>query len=292
MDWLDLPAKFVQQAHAYWRYTGDQGFAADVYPAATKAMDHLLGLDFDGDGIPDATGFCTTYDDIVMEGAAIYVAAFTVGACEAMADFATALDTSDVAARRRPPPPAPGRPPKTRCGCRARATTGSIRPALRAPRCSPMRCAASATAARDGLPDVLDRSRHGLAPGPGVPPQRRRLRRRAVRAVNTVDPAGGPAPGRQARAVWPGGSFFIAAVMHAVGLGRGRDDLVAAGLTTGFGVYRTTYADDRTAFWFDTPARWDPGFPFHYGDTQYQRARGAWELLVAVKDPFPSGWAP
>ena len=25
---------------------------------------------------------------------------------------------------------------------------------------------------------------------------------------------------------------------------------------------------------------------------QYQRCRAAWELLVAVKDPFPAGWKP
>ena len=38
VDWLDLPAKFVQQAHAYWTYTGDDTFGAEVYPALARTM--------------------------------------------------------------------------------------------------------------------------------------------------------------------------------------------------------------------------------------------------------------
>jgi hypothetical protein len=61
-------------------------------------------------------------------------------------------------------------------------------------------------------------------------------------------------------------------------------------------VYRTTSDDDSTAFWFDTPALWipsdSPGIPVQYRAAGYQRCRAAWELLVAVKDPFPVGWKP
>jgi hypothetical protein len=84
--------------------------------------------------------------------------------------------------------------------------------------------------------------------------------------------------------------------MHAVGEATGRSDLVANALTTGYGVYRTTYDDDRTAFWFDTPALWIPTGnleePVVYRAAGYQRCRGAWELLVAIKAPFPPGWNP
>jgi len=292
VDWLDLPAKFVQQAHAYWRYTGDQAFATEVYPAATKTMDHLLGLDLDGDGIPDAQGLCTTYDDIVMEGAAIYVATLTIGACEAMADFAASLDTPEVVAHWKA---AAAHARTTAEGALWVAGEGYYRLDSAGPSGSALLADAlcgQRYAARDGLPDALDASRMASHLSQAFRRNVMAFSDGQFGAVNAVEPSGSPAAGRQARAVWPGGTYFVAALMHAVGLAVGQGDLVAAGLTTGFGVYRTTYADDRTAFWFDTPARWDPGFPLHYGDVQYQRARGAWELLVAVKDPFPSGWAP
>ena len=69
---------------------------------------------------------------------------------------------------------------------------------------------------------------------------------------------GRPIDTAQGKAVWPGGTYFTAALMHTVGVATGRSDLVADALTTGYGVYRTTYDDDRTAFWFDTPALWIP----------------------------------
>jgi hypothetical protein len=111
-------------------------------------------------------------------------------------------------------------------------------------------------------------------------------------AVNAVDGESRPIGTIQGAAVWPGGTYFTAAVMHAVGESEGRGDLVAGALTTGYGVYRLTYEDDRGAFWFDTLALWIPEQPVRYRGPQYMRSRAAWELLVAVKDPFPPGWAP
>jgi hypothetical protein len=35
-----------------------------------------------------------------------------------------------------------------------------------------------------------------------------------------------------------------------------------------------------------------PAVPVGYRAAQYQRNRAAWELLVALKDPFPPGWSP
>ena len=292
VDWLDLPSKFVQQAHAYWTYTGDDTFGAEVYPALARTMTHLSSLDLDGDGIPDAHGFCTTYDAVPMVGAASYVAALFIGACEAMADFARVFDTEDASSRW-----------SVAAGA-ARATVesalwsdsggyyqlddgGPFSVALLADALCGVRYAA-----RDKLPDVLDMGRvasHlsrafalnvlGVADG-------------QMGASNMVQPSGEPMTIPQGRAVWPGGTYFTASLMQAVGQAAGRADLVAAALTTGYGVYRTTYEDDRTAFWFDTPALWLPEFPTPFRAAAYQRCRAAWELLAAVKDPFPPGWTP
>jgi non-lysosomal glucosylceramidase len=292
VDWLDLPAKFVQQAHAYWTYTGDDGFGAEVYPALHRTMTHLLTHDLDGDGVPDARGLCSTYDAIDMVGVASYIATLFIGACEAMADLAVVFDTPDAQTRW------------TNAAAQARATAEAAlwmdtEGYYRLDTAGPLSTALLADAlcgqryaARDGLPDVLDSQRMAshLA-------QVYRLNVQGVAdaqmgATNVVSPTGAPVDAPQGRAVWPGGSYFTAALMHAVGKANGRPDLVSAALTTGYGVYRTTYEDDRTAFWFDTPALWFPENPTPYRAAAYQRCRAAWELLVAIKDPFPAGWSP
>ena len=223
VDWLDLPAKFVQQAHAYWTYTGDDTFGAEVYPALVRTMTHLLSRDVDGDGIPDARGWCTTYDAIEMDGVASYVAAFFIGACDAMADFAVVFDTDaaqTTMVRRRRHRRAPR--PKPCCGTRAAGTTGSTPTAPSARHCSPTRCAASATARGTGLPDVLDRHRMASHLSQVYRLQRAGVADAQMGATNAVDPAGRPIDTPQGKAVWPGGTYFTAALMHAVGVSTGR----------------------------------------------------------------------
>jgi non-lysosomal glucosylceramidase len=292
VDWLDLPAKFVQQAHACWTYSGDDAFGADVYPAVRRTMTHLLGRDLDGDGIPDAKGFCTTYDAIEMVGAASYVATLFIGACEAMADFATVFDTAEVHRRW------------SDAATKARSTAESTlwmqsEGYYRLDTAGPFSTALLADAlcgqrysARDGLPNVLDPHRMASHLARAYQLNVLGIAGGQMGATNAVSPSGDPIDTPQGRAVWPGGSYFTAALMHSVGTATGRADLKAAALTTGYGVHRTTYEDDRTAFWFDTPALWFPAYPTAYRGAAYQRCRAAWELLVAIKDPFPAGWSP
>ncbi len=295
VDWLDLPSKFVQQAHAYWAYTGDDTFGAEVYPALVRTMTHLLSLDLDGDGIPDAKGFCTTYDAIEMEGAASYVAALFIGACDALADFATSFDTAAVQGQW------------TAAASKARASAeatlwsdsdGYYRLDSRGPYSAALLADAlcgQRYVARDGLPDVLDPTRMASHLSQAYRLNVLGVADAQMGASNAVAPSGQAIDTVQGRAVWPGGTYFTASLMHTVGTAAGRNDLVANALTTGYGVYRTTYDDDNTAFWFDTPALWVPGNlgdPVQYRAASYQRCRAAWELLVAIKDPFPVGWKP
>jgi non-lysosomal glucosylceramidase len=296
VDWLDLPSKFVQQAHAYWTYTGDDTFGSEVYPALVRTMTHLLSHDADGDGVPDALGWCTTYDAIDMDGVASYVAALFIGACEALADFAVVFDSdaaqaqwSAAAARARATVEATLW--DERGGYYRLDTAGPFGSALLADALCGQRYGA-----RDGLPDVLDPQRMASHLGRVFELNVAGVAGAQMGAVNAMDLSGQPIDTDQGKAVWPGGTYFTASLMHAVGVATGRSDLVANALTTGYGVYRTTYDDDRTAFWFDTPALWipqtDPDAPVEYRAAAYQRCRAAWELLVAVKDPFPVGWKP
>ncbi|MHB8437682.1 MAG: GH116 family glycosyl hydrolase [Acidimicrobiales bacterium] len=293
VDWLDLPPKFVQQAHAFWRYTGDDAFAAALYPALQKTMGHLLSLDADGDGIPDATGYCTTYDAIEMYGASIYVAGLTVGACEAMADLAASFDSegaraqwASAAARARTAAES-ALWTEEHGGYYRFDTAGPFSDTLMADALCGQRYASVY-----GLADIFDRDRmarhltlvveRSLAATPSG----------AAGARNLVRLVTAPPLPFQGRSVWPGGSYFTAAVMHQIGSAAGRPDLVRAALTLGQGVYRTTYLDEDGAFWFDTPALWQTGPALRYRSPSYQRSRAAWELLCAVKDPFPPGWSP
>jgi len=296
VDWLDLPSKFVQQAHAYWHYTGDDTFGSEVYPALVRTMTHLLSLDVDGDGIPDAHGLCTTYDAITMMGAATYVATHFISACQALADFASVFDTNEAYGQWTAAAAQARSSAETRLWVQSDGfyrldSGGPFSAALLADALCGQRYAA-----RDGLPDVLDLDRMASHLAQAYQLNVLGVAQGQMGATNAVDPTGVPIDAEQGRAVWPGGTYFTAALMHAVGQAAGRPDLVANALTTGYGVYRTTYDDDRTAFWFDTPALWIPTGdveePVQYRAAGYQRCRGAWELLVAIKAPFPAGWKP
>jgi uncharacterized protein (DUF608 family) len=220
------------------------------------------------------------------------VAALTIGACDAMADFGSVFDTTDAQARW------------SDAAAKARATAEATLWSesdgyYRLDNGGPFSTAVLADAlcgqrysARDGLPDVLDRQRMASHLSEVYRLNVEGVANAQMGAANAVYPSGDPVDTLQGKAVWPGGSYFTAALMHAVGQAAGRPDLVADALTTGFGVYRTTYEDDSTAFWFDTPALWIPGNPVQYRGAAYQRCRAAWELLVAIKAPFPPGWSP
>jgi len=293
VDWLDIPAKFVQQVHAYWTYTGDDQFAAEVYPAAKRAMSHLLARDLDGDGIPDATGFCTTYDDIEFSGATTYVGALTIGACEAMADLAGKFDSAAAVQQWKSAASLAQASAESllwseQGGYYLLGSAGPTGPALMADALCGARLAQS-----HGLPDVLDVGR--MAKHLALVYEKNVLSLSSGRygAVNAVGVSGAAPASFQARAVWPGGTYFTAALMYSVGRASGRNDLLESALDTANGVYRTTYADDDSAFWFDTPAEWLPEpSVLRYRAAQYQRCRAAWELMISIHDPFPPGWSP
>ncbi len=312
-NWLDLPPKFVQQAYAYWTYTGDDEFAEQIYPAVIRTMEHLLSLDTNGDGIPDPPEnrlhpdktFCNTYDNVPMQGAAIYIAGLTIGALEATRAFAQVFGTVADNAKWRS------------AADKARASTesvlwsetdgyyhldqkgyyaaGNYAPALMTDALCGQRYVQTAgpLTGVGTLPDILDRDRmiqhltkvyekNVVANGNGQ-----------WGAVNASGYTFTP-PSVQVQATWPGASYFTAAIMYTLGKQTRSQELMSAALATGFGAYRTTYEEETAAFWFDTPAIWTAPIqsptqliPLAYRGPSYQRNRAAWELLVAVKEPLP-----
>ena len=286
MHWKDLPSRFVQQAHAYWKYTGDNHFLREIYPAAKKTMAYLATFDRNGNGLPESNGADTSYDALSLRGESTYVSGLYIGALEAMNEMALALgesrDSEHFASRAG----------KARILAEALLwvenggyykldVNGGLSRALMADALNGQRYAEVT-----GLPDVLDRermARHlwkvylwnvlGFEGG-------------HYGAVNVVGEDGGKVHNLMGRGVWPGGSYYIAAVMYHAGKVTGRPELIEAALKTARGAYQCTYQDEDIAFWFDTPAIWYPGHPTQFRSQQNMRPRAVWELLLEIKDPF------
>ncbi|MFN2526962.1 MAG: GH116 family glycosyl hydrolase [Actinomycetota bacterium] len=285
IDWKDLPARFVQQAHAYWRYTGDNRFLERVYPAAKKTMAHLATADTDGDGLPETEGSETTYDGIEMRAASTLVAGLYIGALEAMADMAKEVQPRDAERYTRQERRARRSAEEllwvSQSGHYAFDSTAEGRGALMTDALNGQRYAEVT-----GLPPVLNQDRMARHLG--------RVYRRAVLpfggghigAVNIVGPDRRPPDVKQGQEVWTGTSYFTAALMYRAGERTGRPWLKRAALALARGIYEITYENSATAYWFDTPEGWRYDDITRFRAQQYQRPRAVWELLLEIDDPF------
>jgi non-lysosomal glucosylceramidase len=286
MYWKDLPSRFVQQAHAYWKYTGDFDFLREVYPATERTLAYLATMDRNGNGLPESNGADTSYDALAMAGESTYVSGLYIGALEAMSDMASALGEQEDA----------GYYAALAASARAEAerllwveeggyyrldTAGRFSMALMADALNGQRYAEVT-----GLPDVLDRSRMASHLWKVYQENVLDFENGRYGAVNVVGENGGNIPNLMARGVWPGGSYYTAAVMYRAGKVLDRPELIESALTTAKGAYQCTYLDETMAFWFDTPAIWYPHQPTSYRAQQNMRPRAVWELLLEIKDPF------
>lgn len=284
-DWLDLPARFVQQVHAYWDETRDTRFLRAVYPAARRTLRHLTAKDRDGDALPESVGEGTTYDGLELRGEPALVAGLYIGALEAMAEMAAALDRGDAAqvfrARaRRARRSAEAQLWRSRGRYYRMSSAGGARDALMTDALNGQRYVET-----HGLPPILDRDR--MAAHLWRVYRRAFLPSGGTGAANVVSAAGDPLPQKQAREVWTGVNYYTAATMHRAGRVTGRQELVDAALQIGEAIHDITYVREDTAYWFDTPEAWLAADPQRFRAQQYQRARGVWELLLEVHDPFP-----
>jgi non-lysosomal glucosylceramidase len=286
MHWKDLPSRFVQEAHAYWKYTGDDKFLREVYPAAKKTLAYLATFDKNGNGLPESTGADTSYDALSLKGASTYVAGLYIGALEAMNEMALATgETADarlyaaLAAKARAQAEAVLWVEDE--GYYKLDVKGPFSRALMADALNGQRYAEV-----NGLPDVLDRGRMARHLEKVYQQNVLGFENGRYGAVNVVAEHGGNISNLMAQGVWPGGSYYTAAVMYHAGKVLGRPDLMDAALATAKGAYQCTYQDESMAFWFDTPAIWYPKQPTMFRSQQNMRPRAVWELLLEIKDPF------
>ena len=273
--WSEFSPKLIQQAHAYWRATGDDVFLAEIWPALVRTYRYLRATDADDDGI-------TEMKSSEYVGNVLFNAVLGIGAYEALRELAAArgddalrAELGEVSARARRS--ADARLWDEELG-HYRFNPGV--PDLMADALVGQRCSE-----RTGLPPALP-------PGRILSHLRRcaeRLVRPAGGAANVLRPDGSPGVGdsefNHEHEVWLGVSYVLAATMLHWARRAGDEGLSAAALALGEGVWRRTWADETTGYWFSAPEAWDIDDPTRPRALMYQRARGIWELLGAARDP-------
>ncbi len=98
--WPDLVCAFIIETLRYMHATGDRQFIQSIYPRVTKAINWVMTLDDDGDGIPDMrTGRGNTYDNREWPGCSSFMGSLWIAALHAAADMARLAAHAQDAAR-------------------------------------------------------------------------------------------------------------------------------------------------------------------------------------------------
>ena len=182
----DESSKYPSAVALVWRWTGDDAFLRDLYPASVRAMQYVASLDEDGDGWPEGLG------NVEREGMGEEKLDNTVYTIRGYADLA------DMARARG------DRTTATWATGRATAMLKAVRGRLvvRRGRRELLRRLARRPGQREGLPAALDRAHPdrrraaGAAGGRKPGPACVRASTRTPRSTSTS----GPATPRRARA--------------------------------------------------------------------------------------------
>jgi hypothetical protein len=98
-DRVDMNQQFVQMVYRDHGWTGDDAFAARLWPQVVLAMEAIAALDGDGDGLPDTGTRLNTFDCWDFRGAPLYLADLWLGALVCAIRLAKALGHEDEARR-------------------------------------------------------------------------------------------------------------------------------------------------------------------------------------------------
>ncbi len=89
---------FVHLVARLWQRTGDDAIVQEFYPAVKKAIDFLMSVDEDDDGIVDAFGASWFYEGFSVRGAVAYVGGLWVTTLALAAEMARTMDDADFLA--------------------------------------------------------------------------------------------------------------------------------------------------------------------------------------------------
>ena len=295
-DAKDLPAQFILQAWAVYAATGDRAFLDHVWPACVKCVEPLLASRAYRDGLPrhggqeDAAG-----SPCALHGISLLVGGLWAAAYEALERMAEARGDARAGEFGR-------------LARQARATLDRRlwRPGLRyyAMDTHSRHSDALASGALAGL-------RYAQATGlsPVLPPERlqqhlHQVFGRCVRpfrdhtgdgvgdvgAINVMGSDRCPPGLGMCHEVWLADTYSLAATMYRVGKERSDEGLVAAALKTAYGPYFQTWEvrPDKPLWAFASPQAWHADNPARARGPQHMTPRAVWELLLAIKNPFPA----
>jgi non-lysosomal glucosylceramidase len=285
-DWQDMPSKFIQQAYAYYKKTGDEEFFDFVWPVCKKTFVYMKSKDSNGNYLPDKGN--TTYDTWMFVSDNLLCGCLWIGALEAMEQMAVLKDDAILADVRN-------------WLSMARLTLDVLfwdedlgyyvldheSDAVMADGLNGQRFCETT-----GLADIL--------PAERIVSHLGQVYERCVRpfadytgdgegdvgAVNGRDADGSAVGKGQADEVWTGSTYFLAAMMYHWGKVTGHENLKEQALKTAYGIYYQTWINEQTAYFFNTPEAWNHANPRSYRAQQYQRPRAIWELVFEMQDPF------
>jgi non-lysosomal glucosylceramidase len=264
--WKDLPAKFVLRLYRDAILLDQPGLIEELWPDAVTAMDYLMSMDDNGDGIPENDGIPDqTYDTWPSTGISAYSGDLWLSALAAMSDMATRLGDTEAAATYA------DQLETARALFEETLWNGQYY---------------NYDETSDGImADQLAGEWYARITGIPVLPDAQvdsalttiynfnvlQYNEGQMGAVNGMYPDGTVVSGEQAEEVWVGTTYMAAAHM----LYRGLDDLAWG---TAYGNYKFTY--ETGGLWFRTPEAWNmQGFRA----SMYMRPLAIWAMETALE---------
>jgi non-lysosomal glucosylceramidase len=297
-QWLDLPAKYLQQVWQYMHDSGDREFLRQAYPAVLRSYRFLADRIPAGQHLPVSNGSDSTYDGWGLHGITSHIGGLWILAQEVTsAATTTALQMGIPGASQGLVDTIEAELPRSRAQYESvlwnpahswyRTSTGDAEFGA-----GVMADAMYGDhAARElGLPPVVDPVRlrtHLNTSYTALVAKWRDAAGRLVGAANGVNPDGSiiATGGRQAAEVWTGVAYLYAATQYLAGVQLGDATLRAHGLAAGEAVANQVWSVSSNGYAFATPEAWKVRDPRSYRALQYSRPRSVWELVFAITPP-------
>ncbi len=280
--WSEFSPKFIQQVHAYWKYAHDDNFLSEAWPALVRTYRYQQTTDTDGDGLTEMKS--SEYRDNKLFNAVLWI-----GALEAMLEMAQTLHAQDI---------------QSEVEVLLKKARTSTETQFWNEKAGYYQFNARSNAL---MADAFIGQRYVDITGlePVLNPQRitshyHQIFKRLVApladtngdgigdigAANLLRENGEPAVGDSEfvheHEVWVGVSYALAANLYHWGKQNNDQELMLEALNLGKGLWRQTWENEVTAYWFATPEAWTITDPTAYRAIFYQRARAVWELLMEV----------